>query len=119
MHGRDHAAAGESPHEPAGRELSLAAHDDVDLRLRREDLPIVVRGKHAAVHDHYVRQQGADATRQLHRDRVRGGRARVTEHEHLRSMGHHAGDDGLVRKRTELRVEQAYVMAGIDQRPAD
>jgi hypothetical protein len=119
FHGRDDAAAGESPHEPAARELSLAAHDDVDLRLRGEDLPIVIRGEDAAVDDHDVRQQGADATRQLHRDRVRGGRARMSEHQHLRPVGDDPGDHRLVGERTELRVEQAYVMTGVDQRPAD
>ena len=43
----------------------------------------------------------------------------MPEHEDLRPVGRYAGNERFVRKRAELGVEEAYVMAGVDQRSAD
>src|SRR5262245_13399770 len=100
-------------------QLAFAAHDYVDLRLRFEDLPVVIRGEDAAVNDDDVGQQRADAARQIHGDRMRRRGARVSNQEHVRTVRSDARDDRVVWKRAELRVEQGYVVTGVHERATD
>jgi hypothetical protein len=105
--------------EPPRSFFALAAHDGDDVGFRVEDLPPMIRGKHAAIDDADAGQRLCDVARNLCDDRMARGRARMSEQHRVGLGAHGVGDDVGERHRAELGVEQAHLVAVVDQRPAD
>src|SRR5262245_51465869 len=69
--------------------FTLAPNDDVDLPFAIQDFTKVIRWKDSAVDNGRVRQLTTNPPGELGDDRMRGSRAGVAEHQHLRAMLDH------------------------------
>gem|GEM_PF-6687477 len=117
--GSDVGVGSERGHQAAGRLLALAAHDRRDVRFRGQDLAPVVGRVDAAIDDGHPRHPGRERRGDLGDHRMPRGRAGMPEEHGLRPPRHRLADDREGGHRPELPVDEADLVAVVDQRPAD
>src|SRR4051812_37081482 len=103
----------------AGGRLALAAHDDVDLRLRIEDVPPMIGWKHAAIDDARTRYRGAQHAGQIGDDRVCRRGTRMPKHYYIGSGCSGGTHDVAKRHRTKFGIDELNVVTVVDERPTD
>jgi hypothetical protein len=99
--------------------LAFAAYNRSHVGFFCENVPPMICRKYAAIDDAGLRNGCGDGMCNVRNDRVARRRAGMAERHSIRKKAERFRDDGLCRHRTQLGIDQADMVAVVDQWPAN